>query len=241
MASLPHMNPTLARIVTWGAVVLTVVLFWGACRARPTQQERPADAPSEKPTRQANPKPIEQPATTPQAPHDAPTTAFVAPQPFQLSTPGAAPIAPPDLSKETWRAFVNQYSPHQKKTPKWQPLPASERVELAMPPQSRFRCVVQPVSVTPLANDFSTVFKGWSLLRTMQCSSDGFATWTEYAHRARMLPNGTHEVEFDSEALLREHNGEHPRETVVRMRTREPRREATTGPPRILEGVEVKE
>jgi hypothetical protein len=181
------------------------------------------------------------PAPTPAPAHEPPKFEFVAPRAWQSKKQGSEPIAPPDLSLETWRVLVNQQQPIQIKTPHWQPLPAKETVELSMPDGSGFRCIVPPLVVTADANDFGTKLKAWLLTRSFICSGDGFRTWTEYEHRVRVLPDGSREEPVaDTGALLRERGTDQVvRHTFVLLRTTPERREATTGPPKILPGVAV--
>jgi hypothetical protein len=135
---------------------------------------------------------------------------------------------------------VNQYSPHQIKTPKWQPLPAREVVELAMPPGSTFRCMATALEVKTDANTFGTELRAWLLSRSILCSSDGFRSWTQYPHRVRLSTDGARTVDFQSDGLLRERASDGTvRNTLVVMRSDAEPREASPGPPRILPGVEV--
>jgi hypothetical protein len=171
-----------------------------------------------------------------------PSVPFKAPQPWQSRKKGTAPIPPPDLGPETWRAFVNQNQPIQIKTPIWQLLPPQESVELAMPAASKFECVVTPVSFAVDQNDFGTKLKAWVLTRTMLCSDDGWHSWTEYGHGVRVLPDGTREMLPVPAALLRERDADSSvRQTYVLLRSDKEQREATTGPPRILPNVKVDE
>jgi hypothetical protein len=164
--------------------------------------------------------------------------AFVAPQPWQAKREGAAPIAPPEL--ETWRVLVNQNQPPQIKTPRWQSLPPTETVELAMPAGSGFRCVITPLQVAADANEFGTKLKAWLLTRHLLCSGDDFRHWTEYVHPVRVLPDGARETPPESGALLRERDGDDAvRHTYVLLRSDTQTGEPTTGPPRILPGVVV--
>jgi hypothetical protein len=169
-----------------------------------------------------------------------PAVAFEAPRPWQSTRPGSTPLAPPDPTRETWRALASQNEPLQKKTPHWQPLPAERTLELAMPEGSAHRCVVGPLQVTVEADDFGAVLEAWVLARTLSCSSDGFAHWTEHRHVVRVAPDGRREVTVEGGALLRERDAaDNVRQSFVMLRADEERRVATTGPPRILPGVEV--
>ncbi len=169
-----------------------------------------------------------------------PTKAFVAPQAWRSKGKPAISVEPPDLTAQTWRVFVEQYAPHQRKTPVWQPLPACEAVELAMPPGSRFRCIANPLSIEPAANAFGTRLSAWLLARSVFCSSDGWRTWTEYPHRVRLLADGKSKLDYQSDALLRERGGDGAaRQTLMVVRSEPERREATLGPPRVLPGAKL--
>jgi hypothetical protein len=179
------------------------------------------------------------PAAEDQRPSSGPpAVAFVAPSPWQSKRDGVPPIDPPPLP--TWRVLVTQNEPLQAKTPLWQRLPPAETIELAMPPQSGFRCVVTPLQVTAEANDFGTKLKGWLLARSLLCSSDGFRAWTEHVHSVALAAEGSPPEASQSGILLRERDAAAGvRQTNLLVRTDEEVRAATTGPPRILPGVKV--
>jgi hypothetical protein len=179
----------------------------------------------------------------------APREPFVAPEAWHSRMGKPQTIEPPALANETWRVFVNQSKPIQFKTPRWIPLPAQDNVEPEMPEGSTFRCLVTPLQIATDANDFGTKLKAWVLTRTLRCSADGWHSWTEYPHTVRVAPDGTRTVVTAAEALLRQRDAggsaagsaAGARETVVLVRADKERREATTGPPRILPGVPVDE
>jgi hypothetical protein len=141
---------------------------------------------------------------------------------------------------QTWHAYVDQYEPHQRKTPVWQALPADQAVGLEMPLGSHFQCVALPLEVTPQANDYDTELYAWSLMRSVVCSSDGWQHWTEYPQHARLMLGGTRQMPNRSETWLRERTQDgSTHNTLIALRAEEPRRDATTGPPQIIVGVEV--
>lgn len=168
---------------------------------------------------------------------------FVEPKPWRSTFKKNIPeVPPPDLSQETWRAFVNQNDPIQIKTPIWQLLPPKETVALKMPDVSKYACVVTPLKVEFDQNDFQTKLKAWVLTRSLLCSDDGWHTWTEYQHGMRILPDGAREMMAVPQALLRERDANNRiRHTYVLLRSDKEVREATTGPPRIVEGRKVDE
>lgn len=182
------------------------------------------------------------PAAAPQAAGHLPSFTFVAPQPWQSKKEGVAPVDPPDLSKETWRIFVSQYEPIQFETPKWQPLPAAETVEVKMRPGSPYRCVVSPLKIEPIANGFRTKFKAWYMERTLLCSGDGFRTWIESKLALRANADGTRQVGPNAGALLTHWDAKDPNllvHTSVLMRSDKENIEPTYGPPQILTNVNV--
>jgi hypothetical protein len=109
-----------------------------------------------------------------------------------------------------------------------------------MPEASTQRCVVDPPQVTAEADDFGRALEAWVLARTLSCSSDGVAHWTEHRHVVRVRPDGTREVSIEGGALLRERDAAGSvRQSFVLLRADQERKVATTGPPRVLPGVEV--
>jgi hypothetical protein len=171
----------------------------------------------------------------PSAHAQPPTFAFVAPQAWHSRKPGVPIVEPPDLGEEVWRVLVNRTQPLQAKTPLWQRLIASQTVELEMPPDSKFRCLVPPLQVDSEINAFGTKLKAWLLTRPVRCSSDGWQSWTESTHRVRKLPDASRELAEDTGLLLREWDASGAvRETFVLLRSDKAKREATTGPPQIL-------
>jgi hypothetical protein len=220
------------------AFVLLLALALNACGSG---DERAASgSPAARPASSASSTPRPPPTGEQARPSRPPEVAFVAAQPWQSTREGSAPLEPPPL--ETWRALVSQHRPQQTKTPRWQPLAPTDTVELAMPPGSRFRCVVTPLQVTAEANDFGTKLKAWVLARSLLCSGDDFRSWTEHGHGVRLPADGERAITSEATALLRERDaGSDPRHTFVLVRADEESRAAATGPPRVLPGVAVDE
>jgi hypothetical protein len=221
-------------------IALGLALAHCGSRAEPPAPPQPKAAPIE--TATAPPS-----AAAPAAPAAAtrlrpPQVPFKQPEPWQSRKKDQPPIPPPDVDQEVWRAFVNQNQPIQIKTPVWQLLPPKETVELAMPAVSKFACAVGPLSVVSDANDFNTKLKGWVLTRPLYCSDDGWHSWTEYGHGVKIGADGTRQMLDVPQALLREREADSSvRETYVLLRSDKERREATTGPPRVVPGMEVDE
>lgn len=142
-------------------------------------------------------------------------------------------VPAPKAESETWRAYVHQFSPMQKQTPQWLPLPATENVHLSMPAGSAFACMVTPLKVEPMAE---MDLEAWVLSRELRCSSDGYRTWTAYPHYVRVSPDGDRTGQT-TRAALRERlpDGTGLRQTVVQLRDDAQPRRATMGPPQIIE------
>lgn len=164
-----------------------------------------------------------------------PVSAFVPPQLWKPRRGDAAPVPPPALSELTWYVLVDQYEPHQKTTPAWQPLAADQTVEVAMPAGSRHRCIAPPLHIEPQPDDMERQLEAWFLARDVLCSSDGFRTWNAYPYRIRWLGDGKRELDAKSDGWLRERTSDGSIiNSVVSLRAEPPRREATLGPPQVL-------
>jgi hypothetical protein len=142
------------------------------------------------------------------------------------------------MAQETWRVLVTQDQPLQRKTPMWQPLPASDTVELKMPEGSHYRCIVPPLQVKAEANGFGSQLEFWHMSRSFLCSTDNFETWSETALYDRIAADGKREYSHGAGVLLREHvpGDDAPHHMFVLMRPDKEKREATVGPPRIVTG-----
>lgn len=177
------------------------------------------------------------------APLKPPSAAFVAPEAWVSRKPGAKlTVEPPDLDQETWRVLVTQNKPLQRKTPLWQSLPARETVELSMPEGVGFRCIVQPVRVSSLADDFNYKLKGWGLTRSMLCSSDDWHSWNEYVYSGIIEADGKRTFPDEIGALLREQAPDQSvRHTFAMIRSDKEKRQATYGKPQIVADMKVDE
>jgi hypothetical protein len=173
-----------------------------------------------------------------QAPPDVPFVRSAA----WRSAKGDEVVAPPDPATQEWAVFVNQRRPMQRETPVWRPLPATETALVEMPEISSYRCIVTPIQIAAEHNDFNTKLLGWSLQRDLLCSADQWRSWTVHPHKVRLLPDGTRKTNVAGEVLFAERDtNQQVRETFVLLRDVPERREATTGPPRILPNVPVDE
>jgi hypothetical protein len=166
-----------------------------------------------------------------------PTAEYVAARPWTSRTEPSKTHAPPSPSDETWRVLVHQQVPMQIETPRWQRLPATENVVLRMQSDSRFRCLVTPLSVTAESDDFGRRLEAWVLERELRCSSDGWHSWHAYTHQVRVETDGTRDgppTRAWLHARADDARGDGSRRTLVLLRDDAERRRATTGPPRII-------
>jgi hypothetical protein len=192
-----------------------------ACGTRP----EPAPAPAAEPAPQALSKPE---VLAP------PRGEFVPPKTWTPTFGKAAPIEPPDVDQEVWRVLVTQTQPLQRKTPLWQSLPPRENVEIAMQPDSKYRCVVLPLEIKAAPDEMNTKLEAWHMTRTFLCSPDGWHTWTEHSHRDVVPVDDERDRGDDTGVLLRERDGDQIKYSFVMLRTDKEKREATTGPPRVI-------
>jgi hypothetical protein len=216
----PNARPQRRALAFLAALLLALL----ACR----QQRTPAEPA----------KPV-QAAATKGPGRSPPQASFTPAKPWRSSKDPETSVSPPDPASETWRAFVNQHTPNQRLTPKWQPLPASETVELSMPEGSLFRCVVQPLQTTAQTNDFNTQLIAWSMQREVLCSSDQWQTWTSATHEVRVPSEGERVAKLASLHLREVQKDGASYHTVVLLRDDEEQRDGVPGPPRILENVVV--
>jgi hypothetical protein len=131
--------------------------------------------------------------------------------------------------------LVDQYEPHQKPTPEWQPLPAVETVEVKMPEGSGLRCIVPPLQISAEPEESGRSLESWFLSREVLCSGDGFRSFSAHPFRMHLMPDGKRELDYRSDAWLRERGADGTIvHTQVMMRAEAPRRDATVGPPQVL-------
>ncbi len=162
-----------------------------------------------------------------------PTAEYVPAKPWSSRHEPELTVPPPDPAKETWRVRAHRYAPMQTETPRWQPLPAADNVVVQMHADSRFRCLVTPLSVAVETDDFGTQVEAWILERELRCSSDGWRSWTAHPHRVRVDPEGARLTQ-PARASLREQGRVQARETLVSVRDDPEKRRATKGPPRVV-------
>jgi hypothetical protein len=166
-------------------------------------------------------------ATRADAAHPPPFEKFEL-APWKSPREKIAPVAPPGSLLETWRVFVNQERPRQKKNPRWISLPPREGVTLPMAEDGRFRCIVNPLRVQARPNDDLSGVDAWVLMRSVLCSGDGWRTWTDSPHQVVVLPDGKRTATIEqTDVLLREPIDGKVRETTIILRS-----DADPDPPR---------
>jgi hypothetical protein len=119
---------------------------------------------------------------------EPPTEAFVAPE--WKSFKGVV-FQPPQAANHPWRVITLQEWPRPKKTPHWRVVKREEAPELEMPERSRFRCIVNPVVYRVVEDEVPLKPQGWTLLRTVRCSSDGWRTYSQAAYSEFVGQDGT--------------------------------------------------
>lgn len=157
--------------------------------------------------------------------------------PWKPPRKGIEPVAPPKSLLETWRVFVNQNKPRQKKNPRWKKLPPKESVMLDMAPDGSYRCLVTPLEVVGRPTEDLDALDAWVLTRNLRCSSNGWKTWTESPHIVIVRPDGERQAVLEhTDVFLRERIGGEVRETVLILRSdEEDDGRATTGPPKVID------
>ena len=119
---------------------------------------------------------------------NAPIEAFVAPQ--WKSFKGVV-FQPPKAANHPWRVMMLQDWPRPKKTPEWHSAKPDEALVIEMPQGSHFRCLVNPVNFRVSENEIPLAPQGWTLLRTVRCSSDGWHSYSQSAFSEFFAQDGT--------------------------------------------------
>lgn len=113
--------------------------------------------------------------------------------PFKVGewrSPKGVVLPAPPAANHPWRVLMLQESPRPKKNPHWKTIPIEASGALDMPPGSHFRCIYNPVEFrTPMNEQFSGV-EHWDLVRTVRCSTDGWATYAQAIHQVIISPDG---------------------------------------------------
>jgi hypothetical protein len=129
-------------------------------------------------------------------PGKPPLEAFV---PGQWRSPKGDVVAhPPEAAARPWRVLMLQDSPRPKKNPRFTSIAVDSGGELEMPAGSRWRCLYNPVSYRPTADEMMHGVQVWELLRTTRCSSDGWRTYSQ----------GLYSIKYGAEGQVLARTGE---------------------------------
>ncbi|HVW26460.1 MAG TPA: hypothetical protein VHC69_13925 [Polyangiaceae bacterium] len=147
----------------------------------------------------------------------APLETFV---PGEFRTPKNVVIKPPDASNRDWRILVLQEKPRQKKNPHWKTIPIAESGVLEMPEGSHYKCIYNPVAFRPWSNEHVNAVERWELLRSVRCSNDNWATYSEVIHVVTISGNGDSVVPAIDQTQLSLHEiiSGHPVDIAVVLR-----------------------
>jgi hypothetical protein len=116
---------------------------------------------------------------------------FEAFKPGEWRAPRGTIIGAPPAANRAWRVLMLQEQPRPKKNPHWQTIPVGASGNIEMPAGSHFRCIYNPVTFRTWDDEHLTGPTKWDLLRTVRCSSDGWATYSQAIHVVSMNPSGS--------------------------------------------------
>jgi hypothetical protein len=158
-------------------------------------------------------------------------------EPFTLTewrppVPKDAPVSRPtkDLLFP-WYVIVDQRTPRPKKNFQWTELPAERGGELELPSGSAWKCIHNPVRFVAQTDRDDERLTGWTVVRNVRCTTDGWATYVEGAHGVTASLDGKRApISPQMELHLRDRLGEKPAEVSVVMRSDDPRPKPTKGP-----------
>jgi hypothetical protein len=111
--------------------------------------------------------------------------------PGEFRTPKGAIIKVPAAADHVWRVLMLQEDPRPKKNPHWRTIKIAESGALEMPAAgSHFKCVFTPVSFRSWPNEHLSGVEKWDLLRSVRCSADGWATYSQAIHLVTISGDG---------------------------------------------------
>jgi hypothetical protein len=108
----------------------------------------------------------------------------------EFRTPKGAIIKVPAAADRAWRVLMLQEEPRPKKNPHWRTIKIAESGTIEMPAGSHFKCIFNPVSFRSWPNDHLSGVDKWDLLRSVRCSSDGWATYSQAIHVVSISGDG---------------------------------------------------
>jgi len=111
--------------------------------------------------------------------------------PGQWRTPKGVVVNAPPSASHDWRVLIIQERPRQKKNPHWKVVPIGESGSLEMPAGSRYQCIYNPVAFRSWPNEHVSGVDRWELLRSVRCSSDGWATYSQATHVVTISGDGS--------------------------------------------------
>jgi hypothetical protein len=117
--------------------------------------------------------------------------------PFESFVPGAWQppkgmlVKPPAAANHDWRVLMLQEEPRPKKNPHWKTIPIAQSGALEMPVGSHYKCIYNPVVFRPWPNEHVTEVLRWDLLRSVRCSDDDWATYSQATHVVTISGDGS--------------------------------------------------
>lgn len=140
--------------------------------------------------------------------------------PGEFRTPKNVVIKVPAAADRAWRVLMLQEEPRPKKNPHWRTVKIAESGTIEMPAGSHFKCVFIPVSFRSWPNERLSGVDKWDLLRSVRCSADDWATYSEAIHLVSMSGDGASVVPNVSQTELGLHEviDGHPVRITIALR-----------------------
>lgn len=110
--------------------------------------------------------------------------------PGEFRTPKGALIKVPAVADRDWRVLTLQEDPRPKKNPHWRTIKVPDSGTIEMPAGSHFKCLFTPVSFRSWPNEHLSGVDKWDLLRSVRCSADGWATYSQIIHVVTISGDG---------------------------------------------------
>jgi hypothetical protein len=139
--------------------------------------------------------------------------------PGEWRTPKGVAIKAPEQSNRDWRVLMLQESPRPKKNPHWKTIPIAQSGALEMPVGSHYKCIYNPVMFRAWPNEHLTEVS-WDLMRSVRCSSDDWATYSQATHVVKISPDGSSVVPAIDQTQLSLHEviDNHPVDIAIVLR-----------------------
>ena len=110
--------------------------------------------------------------------------------PGEWRTPKGVVMNAPPASNRAWRVLALQESPRPKKNPHWKTIAIQDSGILEMPVGSHFQCLYNPVKFRSWPNEHVSSVAKWELMRSVRCSNDGWATYSQAIHVVTISGDG---------------------------------------------------